>query len=382
MDFDLTTEQQALQNDAVAFARDRLNNDVTRRDHDGEFDFEGWKRCADYGILRLPVPVDEGGAGASAVTTAAVMEGLGYGCRDLGLLFAINAHLWTVTIPLVKFGSADQKKRHLPGLCDGTIIAANGASEAEAGSDIFSLRTTAARDRDGFVLDGSKIWVTNAPIAGLFTIYATIEPARGVMGICAFLVERASTGLRTGAPFEKMGMRSAQMGEIVLERCRVPAGALLGREGFGADVFNVSMAWERASLLATCLGTMRRQLERTIAYARKRTQFGQKIGKFQSVANRIVDMQLRFETSRLLLYRAAWLIDQDRVTDADAALAKLHVSESFLQSSLDALQIHGTAGYLVENELERDVRDAVASRLYSGTSEIQRNIIARGLLKI
>jgi alkylation response protein AidB-like acyl-CoA dehydrogenase len=162
----------------------------------------------------------------------------------------------------------------------------------------------------------------------------------------------------------------------------VPVTARLGREGFGAEVFNCSMAWERASILATCLGTMRRQLERCIDYARTRKQFGQSIGKFQSVANRIVDMKIRYETARLLLYKVGWLMQTGKNTDLDAAMAKLYVSESFLSSCLDAVQVHGTVGYMTELEFERELRDAVGSRLYSGTSEIQRNIIAKGLLRV
>jgi alkylation response protein AidB-like acyl-CoA dehydrogenase len=159
----------------------------------------------------------------------------------------------------------------------------------------------------------------------------------------------------------------------------VPGTALLGREGRGVEVFNCSMAWERACILATCLGTMRRQLERCVEHARKRKQFGQPIGKFQSVANRIVNMKLRYETARLLTYKVGWLMQSGRSADMDAAMAKLYVSESFVKSCLDAIQIHGGRGFLAELELERELRDSVGSTLYSGTSEIQRNIVARGL---
>ena len=178
---------------------------------------------------------------------------------------------------------------------------------------------------------------------------------------------------------DKMGLRTAQMGKLFFENCRIPATALLGREGRGAEVFNCSMAWERACILATCLGTMRRQLERCLDHARKRKQFGQPIGKFQSVANRIVDMKLRYETARLLIYKVGWLMQQNKSADIDAAMAKLYVSESFVKSCLDAVQLHGASGFLTEYEIERDLRDSIGSTLYSGTSEIQRNIIARGL---
>lgn len=371
-----------MQQAAIEFAKQQLSGGAIERDEARAFWHEGWKKCAGFGVMRLPIPEEHGGAGAGPIATIAVMEGLGYGCNDQGLLFSINAHVWTNSIPLLRYGTPEQIAKYLPGLCDGTIIGANAASEPGAGSDIYSLRTRAARDGDDYVLNGSKIWVTNAPVADLFAAYATLDPARGVMGICGFLIEKNTAGMTIAPKLDKMGLRSSPMSEVFFENCRIPASALLGREGFGAEVFSYSMAWERASILATCLGTMRRQIERCVEFARTRKQFGQKIGKFQSVANRVVDMKLRYETARLLLYKVGWLMERGKVTDMDAAMAKLYVSESFLQSCLDAIQIHGASGYMTEYEFERELRDAVGGRLYSGTSEIQRNIIARGILKL
>jgi len=295
------------------------------------------------------------------------------------LLFSINAHMWTNSIPLLKYGTTEQKKKYLPGLCDGSLIGANGASEPNSGSDIFSMQTRVSKDGSDYVLNGRKIFVTNAPVADLFTIYATLDPKLGAAGICGFIVEKGTRGLGVGKKKDKMGLRTALMAELLLEDCRVPGTALLGREGRGAEVFNCSMAWERACILATCLGTMRRQLERCVEHARGRKQFGQPIGKFQSVANRIVDMKLRYETARLMTYKVGWLMQGNKSAEMEAAMAKLYVSESFVKSCLDAIQVHGGAGFLTELELERELRDSVGSTLYSGTSEIQRNIIARGL---
>jgi hypothetical protein len=379
MDFELTDEQRELQEAAIKFARAELNDDLLDRDASQTFSHAGWKKCAAFGLLSLPIPEEFGGSGGDPVTTVAVMEGLGYGCRDQGLLFSINAHLWTNSIPILKYGSPEQIQKYLPRLCDGSLIGANGASEPGAGSDIFGMRTRAVRDGDGYVLNGSKIWVTNAPIADLFVVYATLDPSRGVLGICGFIVEKETPGLTVGKKLDKMGLRTSPMAEIYFKDCRVPAASRLGREGFGAEVFNCSMAWERASILATCVGAMRRQIERCVEFAQTRKQFGQPIGKFQSVANRIVDMKLRYETARLLLYKVSWLMQIGKNADIDSAMAKLYISESFLSSCLDAVQIHGTMGYMREMEFERELRDAVGSRLYSGTSEIQRNIIARGL---
>ena len=379
MDFELTPEQQTLQSAAIEFARKELNNSMIERDAQQVFSRDGWEKCASFGVQGMPIPNDYGGRGADPVTTVAMMEGLGYGGSDQGLLFSINAHMWTNSIPLLKYGTTEQKKKYLPGLCDGSLIGANGASEPNSGSDIFSMQTRVSKDGSDYVLNGRKIFVTNAPVADLFTIYATLDPKLGAAGICGFIVEKGTRGLGVGKKKDKMGLRTALMAELLLEDCHVPGTALLGREGRGAEVFNCSMAWERACILATCLGTMRRQLERCVEHARRRTQFGQPIGKFQSVANRIVDMKLRYETARLLIYKVGWLMQTNKSVDMDAAMAKLYVSESFVQSCLDAIQVHGGAGFLTELELERELRDSVGSTLYSGTSEIQRNIIARGL---
>jgi alkylation response protein AidB-like acyl-CoA dehydrogenase len=379
MDFDLTPEQQTLQSAATEFARKELNNNMIERDAQQVFSRDGWEKCAAFGVQGMPIPTEYGGRGADPITTIAMMEGLGYGGLDQGLLFSINAHMWTNSIPLLKYGTAEQKKKYLPGLCEGRLIGANGASEPNAGSDIFSMQTRVRKDGSDYVLNGRKIFVTNAPVADLFTLYATLDPQLGAAGICAFVVEKGTQGLSVGKKKDKMGLRTALMAELLLEDCRVPGTALLGRECRGVEVFKCSMAWERACILATCLGTMRRQLERCVEHARRRKQFGQPIGKFQSVANRIVDMKLRCETSRLLIYKVGWLMQSAQSADMDAAMAKLYVSESFVKSCMDAIQVHGGAGFLTELELEREMRDSVGSTLYSGTSEIQRNIIARGL---
>jgi alkylation response protein AidB-like acyl-CoA dehydrogenase len=379
MDFELTPEQQTLQSAAIEFARKELNNNMIERDAQQVFSRDGWEKCASFGVQGMPIAKEYGGRDADPITTIAMMEGLGYGGSDQGLLFSINAHMWTNSIPLLKYGTTEQKKKYLPGLCDGSLIGANGASEPNSGSDIFSMQTRVSKDASDYVLNGRKIFVTNAPVADLFAIYATLDPKLGAAGICGFIVEKGTRGLGVGKKKDKMGLRTALMAELLLEDCHVPGTALLGREGRGAEVFNCSMAWERACILATCLGTMRRQLERCIEHARRRKQFGQPIGKFQSVANRIVDMKLRYETARLLIYKVGWLMRGNKSADMDAAMAKLYVSESFVKSCLDAVQVHGGAGFLTELELERELRDSVGSTLYSGTSEIQRNIIARGL---
>ncbi len=381
MDFSLSEEQQELRDAARRFAADRLGDrdDLLERDRQGEFSRRLWRECARFGVQGLPMPEEFGGTARDPLSFVLALEGLGYGCRDNGLLFGLNAQMWSVQIPLLEFGTPEQKRKYLPPLVNGELVAAHGMSEPESGSDAFSLKTRARRDGSGFLLEGSKTFVSNAPVADLFLVFATTDPEQGVLGITPFLIERDVPGVQLGPPLHKMGLRSAPMAEVFLQDCRVPEEARLGRTGGGASVFHYAMGWERAYILASTVGTMQRQLDECVAYAAQRKQFGQAIGKFQSVSHRIAGMKLRLETARLLLYQAAWLRGQGREAAVETALAKLHLSECFVRNSLDAIQIHGGYGYTAEYHFERDLRDAVGARIYSGTSEIQKNLIAREL---
>ena len=376
---ELTPEQQQLQDGAIDFARSALGRDMIVRDREERLNRDDWKRCAEFGVQGMPVAEEHGGLGLGLVSLIAVMEGLGYGCQDSGLLFSLNAHLWTNSIPIQIYGTDAQRRAYLPGLCNGTLIGANGASEPDSGSDVFSMRTTAVRDGDHYVLNGAKMFVTNAPVADLFVVYATIDRALGAMGVTAFIVERDTPGLIVGKRLEKMGLRTSPMAEVLFEDCRIPVTNRLGREGRGVEIFECSMEWERGCILGSCLGVMRRQLEACIAHARNRRQFGKPIGKNQSVANRIVDMRVALDTSRPLVYRIGYLKDQNKKAVLEASIAKLHVSQSLVQSMMNAVQIFGGYGYMTEQNIERDLRDAFGSTLYSGTTEIQQNIIAKCL---
>lgn len=376
MDFSWTSEQLDLKTAAIEFAQRELNEDVIGRDRRGEFSLESWQKCANFGLQGLPFPNEYGGAGADILTTVLVMEGIGYGCHDNGLMFALNAQMWSVQHPIVAFGSEAQKQQYLPGLCDGTLIGAHGMTEPGSGSDAFSLRTRAERTDVGYVLNGTKTFVTNAPHADLAVVFATTDPSLGQWGISAFIVEKGTPGFDVGRDIDKMGLRTAPMGELILQDCYVPEENRLGPEGAGASIFSSSMEWERGSILATNLGVMERQIDTSVQYARDRQQFGEPIGKFQSVANRIADMKVRLETARLLLYKVAWLKAMGKSAALEAAIAKLYLSECFVQSSHDAIRIHGGYGYATDLEVERDLRDSVGGTLYSGTSDIQRVIIA------
>jgi len=380
MDFTLTPEQRELRDHVVGFARRELNEGIERRDREGEFPREAWERCGAMGLPGLPVPEDYGGSGLDPLSVAISLEALGYGCRDGGLVFSLCAHLLACVVPVWRHGTEEQKRRWLPGLCDGSRIAVNGMTEPGTGSDAFGMKTRAVRDGDGFVLNGTKTFGSNAPIADVALVYASTDPAKAYHGgVTAFLIERGTPGFRAGQKFEKLGLRTSPIGELVLEDVRVGPDAVVGGVGGGGPVFAESMDWERACLGATHVGTMRRLLEDAVRYARTRTQFGQPIGKYQAVAHRIADMRVRLDASRLLCYHAASRLGRARDAGLDASISKLFVSESLVRSALDAVQVLGGYGFMVDYEVERVLRDSVGSTLYSGTSEMQRNIIARWL---
>jgi len=379
MDLSFTAHQLALKASTIHFADKELNRNLREREQAGEFRCDAWRACAHFGVQVLPIPIEFGGSGADILTTVLVMEGLGYACRDNGLIFSLNAQMWSIELPLLKFGTPAQQHAYLPGLVSGYLIGVHAMTEADSGSDAFSMRTHAERRGDRYVLNGSKLYITNAPVADVFIVFATLNRSRGFAGACAFLVERGTPGFTVSRSLDKMGLRTSPMGEIILTDCEVPLENLLGKEGAGMAIFNSSMEWERSCILASAVGAMQRQLETCVRYAQTRQQFGQAIGKFQSISNKIADMYLRIEAARLLIYKVAWIKQQGKSAMAEAAMAKVFTSEAWIQSSLDAIQIHGALGYMTESEIERDLRDSVAGTIYSGTSEIQRMIIARTL---
>ena len=282
-----------------------------------------------------------GGREADPLTTVAVLEGLGYGCRDNGLCFAINAHIWGCGSLISAFGTEPQKARFLPRLCTGEWIGALAVSEPEAGSDAYSLETTAEHRAAHYVLNGRKIFVTNGPVAGVIVVLARTNPRKDALGISGFLVEKDAPGLTLSPAVDKMGLHTAAMGEVLLEDCTIPAENRLGQEGGGLALLNHAMEWERGFILASAVGAMQRQLDQCREYARKRRQFGQPVGTFQLVSSKLVDMRLRVETARMLLYKVAWLKTAGRPAAMEASMAKLHISENWVQSCQDALQIHG-----------------------------------------
>ncbi|MGH3647263.1 MAG: acyl-CoA dehydrogenase family protein [Micromonosporaceae bacterium] len=351
--------------------------DVIGRDRAGEFSYEAWRELAAAGLTGICVPTRYGGRGMTAVDAVAALEALGEGCTDNGLMFALGAHLWACAYPLVRFGTEPQRQRWLPGLADGTVIGAHAATEPGAGSDAAAIRTTAVKTGTGWALNGVKTFITNAPVAGLFLVTAVTEPDHGAMGISGFLVPGDAPGLSVGPVVDKSGLRTALMAELRLTDCVVGPDALLGAPGAGMALFTAAMTAERAFILAPALGTLHRLAEQCMTYAKRRRQFGAPLSDFQAVSHRIADMRVRAQSGRLLAYWVAGLTDQRKIRPHHAAMVKLQLAESLLASALDAVRLHGGAGYTTDLELERMVRDAMGAQLYSGTSEIQRDLIAR-----
>ncbi len=378
MEFGLSEAQRRRYAEVRDGARDRLGHG--RAADDGKFSRDAWKVAASLGLTGLCLPTAHGGAGLGALDSALCMEAFGKGCRDTGFAFALAAHLFACAVPVRDFGVGASAAQLQTGMSRGDIIAANAMTEDDAGSDVGSICTSARRDGDVYVLDGTKSFVSNAPVANVIVTYAVTDASAGFLGLTGFAIPRDVEGLTVSEPLKKMGLHGCLAARVEFAGCRVPASYRLGGEGEGSAVFQHSMLWERACLFALYLGMMDDQLERCVAHARKRRQFGRAISQFQATSHRLAVMEQRLESARLLLYRACWILDQGTSAAAGAAaLAKVVVSEAAVANSLDAVQLFGGAGYLESVGIEQQLRDAVPATILSGTTEIQRELMAREL---
>lgn len=379
MNFNLTPEQKQLQSTVVHFAQQELNEGVIGRDREQEFSNELWEKCAAMGLAGLCIPIRYGGSGYDAINTAIAVEALGYGCEDGGLSFAVIAQLTACAIPIALNGNHEQKQMWLPGLCNGSIIAANAMTETESGSDVASIATSATLNGDQYLITGTKTFASNAPVASIAVLYTNTASDKGMMGgLSAFVVDK-DTHFTCEQHFEKMGLRTCTIGDVVVNQVLVPAIRLIGKEGAGGAIFNESMEWERVCMAALHVGTMRRIIERTIQYVKHREVGGKPISSYQAIAFKIADMHTNMERSWLLVLRAASVIGKSRQAGKYASMAKLTSSECLQETAKTCIQVHGGNGYMTEYGLERVLRDAVSATIYSGTSEIQRNIIAAWL---
>ncbi|MFK7889533.1 MAG: acyl-CoA dehydrogenase family protein [Granulosicoccus sp.] len=382
MDFGYSTSQQDLRDTLEGFVRDKVNTRLQYPANPARFDRDLWRECAHAGLLSLGMPEPWSLAGDDTLLTMVIaLEAVGYACDDNGLPFALATQACTVQQTLVQHGTEQHRAQYLPGSVRGELIGSHAMTEPQAGSDSGNISLHARKADDGYYLSGEKKMIGLAPVADYCVLFASVNPAAGRWGVTAFLIDTDSAGFEVSAPVEKMGLVSAPMGHLVLNECFVREENRIGPEGAGAAIANHSLELERICILASQVGRMQHQLELSVAHAKSRKQFGQPVIGFQAVSHRLADMKLRLETARLLLYRTAWKVDQGESCVLESSMLKLHISESFLASSMDSMRVHGGYSYIEGHETGRDTCDALGGILYAGTSDIQRNIIA-GLLDL
>jgi alkylation response protein AidB-like acyl-CoA dehydrogenase len=361
--------------DTVAAWAEDLNRDNATLDDRGEFPWEKWKTIRRSGILAVPFERRYGGEGRPLTETMRALEGLGYTSRDAGLNFSTSTQIVSVGLVLQAFGNEELTTTYLPKIISGELITAHAITEPTNGSDATGITTTARRDGEDYVLDGEKMFITNAPIADLLLLYVRTGPP-GPFGLSCFLVERDTPGLRISEPLDKMGLRTSPLGAVTLDGVRVPASRRVGQEGAGFLILDHIMKREILLSFSITLGEMTHRLERCVRQARTRTQFGQPIGAYQAVSHKIADMKIAVETARKWLYDTGAKVEAGEDASIDVAATKTVVSEANLRTALDAVQIFGGSGYLTATGVEADVRNAVGGTIYSGTNEVQRNRIA------
>ena len=378
MDFELDEAHALLRETVRSFATRELEPIAAQIDHDDELPPDLFRRLGALGLLGVTIPPEYGGAGADLLAGVLTIEELARASASVALSYGAHANLCTHN--LYRNGTETQRRRYLPSLCSGEIVGALALTEPNAGSDATGIQTTAVRDGDVYVLNGTKMFITNGPIAGIFILYAKTEPERAAHGITAFLVEPSVPGFSVSRRLDKLGHRGSPTGELVLEDCRVPAENVLGAINGGVGIMMSGLDLERVFLAGEPIGIAEAALDASVRYARQREQFGQAIGSFEMVQAMLANMYTQIEAARWLVYRTASVAESGRRIARDAAASILFAAEMATRVCLDAIQIHGGYGYLNELPVARYLRDAKLLEIGAGTSEIRRLIIARDLL--
>jgi len=378
MDFSLGAEHRLVQQTAREFASAEILPIAAQLDEEHRFPAEIVRKLGELGMMGMMVPEEYGGAGMDTLAYIIALEEISRACAGTGVIMSVNNSL--VCDPILRFGTEAQKRRYLPILASGREIGCYCLTEPSAGSDAASLRTTARDDGDSWVLDGTKVFVTNGVEAWVCIVYARSEPLEGAHGISAFIVEKDRAGISVGKVERKLGINASSTCEILLEDCRIPKENLLGERGQGFKIALSTLDGGRIGIAAQAIGIARAAMEDALAYARERRQFGRRIVEFQAIQWKFADMATRIEAARWLAYRAAWLRDRGRRHTLEASMAKLFASETAMWAAHQAVQILGGYGYIKDYPVERYFRDAKITEIYEGTSEIQRLVIARNLL--
>jgi alkylation response protein AidB-like acyl-CoA dehydrogenase len=379
VNFDLTPEQQQVRDVARDFARAELGDKIAPYDERHEFPRDIVAKLGPLGFLGVLVPEEYGGAGLDYVSYALIVEELNRGDASVGI--TMWAHNSLCTNHLNLFASPAQKARWLPRLARGELLGAWGLTEPGSGSDAAALRTRAER-RDGhWVLNGSKAFITNASVGDLAVVMARSDPTKGAKGISAFVLERGTPGFSAGRPYRKLGLHASDTAELIFEDARVPADQVLGDEGQGFVQAMQVLEGGRIAMAAMAVGIAQAAIDAAVKYMKQRTAFGKTLAEFNGLQSMIAEIATDVEVARLLLLRAAWLKDQGRPAMHAAAMAKVFASEAAMKAATKAVQIHGGAGYITEFPVERIFRDAKLTEIGEGTSEVQRLVIAREILK-
>ncbi|HUL34947.1 MAG TPA: acyl-CoA dehydrogenase family protein [Candidatus Eisenbacteria bacterium] len=378
MNFGLKDHQQLTRGMVRAFMEAEVRPNVKEWERTEHFPAEAIAKLAGMGCCGMLTPEEWGGTGLDTISYVLMLEEVAR--VHTAMSTALGVTNSAVQVPLLGFGNDEQKKKYLRQLAEGEILGAFCLTEPAAGSDAAGIQTTAARDGDGYQINGTKTWVTNGSVAGIFIVFAKSAPSAGGKGISAFLVEPGTPGFRVGRHEDKMGQKSSPSVELLFNDCRVPANARLGEEGQGLRIALSALDGGRIGIAGQAVGLAQGALEESIKYAKARKAFGKSIGEFQAVQWMLADMQTEIEAARGLLYQAAYLKDSGGKMGAAASKAKLYASEMVNRVVAKAVQIHGSQGYSRESEVERMYRDARVITIYEGTSEVQRMIIARELV--
>ncbi len=378
MDFEFTKEQLMFKKEVVRFAQKEIVPRVQEHDLKEAFDFESFRKLGEFGILGLHFPEEYGGEGADVVTTVLAGEALGEAGVDGGLTLSYGAHSFLCADTIFRHAGEDLKRKYIPKLASGEWIGCMGLSEPDAGSDVASLTTSAEKKGDRYILNGTKMWITNGPIADVAVVYAKTQPELQHAGISAFVVPKETPGFSAGRPLIKMGVRTSQTSELVFTDCEIPESHLLGQEGEGFLMAMQTVEWDRSALLAPFIGSATYLLKNCARYAKGRVQFGRPIGHFQAIKHKLADIRIFGEAARALVYRIAWCKDQGRpLNHLEAAVAKLFIGDWSLGPTNDAVVLHGGYGYTHEFNVERIFRDSRLAPIGGGTSEIQKKIISK-----
>jgi acyl-CoA dehydrogenase len=377
IDFSLTEDQVALQNMAREFAEKEMRPNSARFDEGHDFPEEVMRKAFEVGFLTCTVPSEYGGGGLSDLETAIISEELARGCAGMYTTMMANSLAFT---PIVLFGSDEQKRKFFTPFTKEMAFASYCLTEREAGSDTSAIKTTARKVGSEYILNGSKCFITNGGVSSLYSVFANSAPEKGARGLSVFVVPRGTPGLSVGKVEDKMGQRASNTSELFFEDVHVPADHRIGREGQGFTIAMQTFDKTRAAVGAAGVGIARAALEYAVEYAKTRVQFGKPIASFQATAFKIAQMAMEVDAARLLVWRAAWLMDHGQACGSASAMAKCFGSDVAMRTALEALQIFGGYGYMRDYPVEKLVRDAKLLQIYEGTNEIQRLVISREVI--